>query len=208
MTDPSTTKDRILAAAEHLFAEKGLSGASLREITAAAEVNLASVHYHFGSKDGLVRELVMRRFAPINQARLEGLDRLEARHGPEPVPLEELLRVFLEPALRIFGGPGADFPRLIGRLHLEPHPDLPIWMQEIFQPVLVRFGAAMTRTLPHLDRGELLLRISFLVGSMIHVLTCARQHHALFPGCSTVERDPELLMEQLIRYSAAGFAHA
>ncbi len=45
-----TTKDKILNAAEKLFAEQGFNGTSLREITSAAEVNLAAVNYHFGSK--------------------------------------------------------------------------------------------------------------------------------------------------------------
>ena len=49
-----STKDRILDASEALFARDGSSGASLRAITQRAKVNLAAVHYHFGSKDYLL----------------------------------------------------------------------------------------------------------------------------------------------------------
>lgn len=50
MASRSDTKTRILDAAEKLFAERGFSETSLRLITSKAEVNLASVNYHFGSK--------------------------------------------------------------------------------------------------------------------------------------------------------------
>ena len=56
-----STKDRILSAAEALFAEFGFVGTSLRQVTSRADVNLAAVNYHFGSKDNLVAEVFRRR---------------------------------------------------------------------------------------------------------------------------------------------------
>jgi AcrR family transcriptional regulator len=50
---PSSTKARILAAAEQVFAAKGFEGASTREIAARAEVNISSLHYHWESKETL-----------------------------------------------------------------------------------------------------------------------------------------------------------
>lgn len=67
------TKDRILAAAEALFMEQGYAATSLRAITAQANVNLAAVNYHFGSKEALIREVFDRRLGPLNQARLDYL---------------------------------------------------------------------------------------------------------------------------------------
>ncbi|MBC8329240.1 MAG: TetR family transcriptional regulator [Planctomycetes bacterium] len=203
----ATTKTKILGAAERLFAEKGVAASSLREITQAAEVNLAAVHYHFGSKDGLVRELVQLRFAPVNAARLRGLDELEETLGGDPIPLPDLLRVFLKPALLEFSDPDSVFPRFIGRLHLEPHPDLMGWMQEVFQPVVDRFLGAMERSLPHVPKSVLLLRTSFMVGSMIHLLSCGRQHLGVFRCCVPAAADSGMVLEQLVGYSAAGLAH-
>ena len=48
------TRERILETAERLFAESGFEGASVRAITSEAQVNLAALHYHFGSKDQLI----------------------------------------------------------------------------------------------------------------------------------------------------------
>ncbi|MCK5341339.1 MAG: helix-turn-helix transcriptional regulator, partial [Desulfobulbaceae bacterium] len=70
MSKPDT-KHRILDAAERLFADKGYHNTSLRNITSAAKANLASVNYHFGSKEALISEVMDRRLAPINKIRTE-----------------------------------------------------------------------------------------------------------------------------------------
>ena len=54
------TRERLLDAAEHLFAHHGIGSTSLRSITAEAETNLASVHYHFGSKEALIEAVFAR----------------------------------------------------------------------------------------------------------------------------------------------------
>src|SRR5665213_146174 len=71
-----STKERILGAAEVLFAQRGFDGASLRQLTTAAGVNLAAVNYHFGSKDKLVEEVFRRRLDALNASRLAALDKV------------------------------------------------------------------------------------------------------------------------------------
>src|SRR5436189_1262804 len=71
------TKTRILDAAELLFMEHGFEATSLRQLTAAASVNLAAVNYHFGSKEELFQAVLTRRLDPMNQERIDLLDRLE-----------------------------------------------------------------------------------------------------------------------------------
>ena len=78
MTVAIETKNRILDAAERLFADFGYKATSLRDITSEAGVNLASVNYHFGSKEALLAALLERNFAPVNRRRIELLDALEA----------------------------------------------------------------------------------------------------------------------------------
>ncbi|HVZ13903.1 MAG TPA: helix-turn-helix domain-containing protein, partial [Bauldia sp.] len=73
MNSSASTKERILTAAEQLFAQRGFDGASLRQLTAAAGVNLAAVNYHFGSKDRLVEEVFRRRLDSLNAHRLAAL---------------------------------------------------------------------------------------------------------------------------------------
>ncbi len=113
------TKNRILDVAERLFAEQGIAETSLRLLTAEADVNLAAVHYHFGSKDKLIREVVGRRFQPINHERLELLDQLEDRS--EAIQLEDLLRIFFGPPLRLTARDTegtACLRKLIGRVQM------------------------------------------------------------------------------------------
>ena len=77
MTVVADTKQRILDVAEQLFADNGFAGTSLRRIIAAAEVNLAAVHYHFRSKESLLEAVLMRRMVPLNDERLALLNQLE-----------------------------------------------------------------------------------------------------------------------------------
>ena len=73
MTD---TKEKILDTAERLIGEQGYAATSLRQIIAEAGVNLAAVHYHFGSKEDLLDAVVVRKAGPVNEARLARLDRV------------------------------------------------------------------------------------------------------------------------------------
>ena len=65
MNAPTDTRDRILDAARHLFAEHGYDGTSIRDITIAAEANVAAVGYYFGSKDGLYGDVLQALVGPL-----------------------------------------------------------------------------------------------------------------------------------------------
>ena len=95
----SKTRERILDTAEDLFANQGISGTSLRALTRAADVNLAAVHYHFGSKDELILEVLRDKIRPVNEERSRRLAALES--GPDDLTLEGILVCFIEPALRV-----------------------------------------------------------------------------------------------------------
>src|ERR1700689_3627548 len=110
------TKDRILNAAERLFARDGFEATSLRAITAEAGVNLAAVNYHFQSKEALVQAVIGRRMGPVTARRLALLDAYEAEAGDAAVPLEKLLDAFLRPVVEMVGSHAHEFVPLIGRL--------------------------------------------------------------------------------------------
>ena len=84
------TQQKILDTAERLFGEQGYAATSLRQVIAAAEVNVAAVHYHFGSKEDLLDAVVMRKAGPLTQERLARLEAVEntanAKPGPRTVP--------------------------------------------------------------------------------------------------------------------------
>src|SRR6185437_630203 len=79
VTTTVATKDRILRAAEELFARRGFDGSSLRELTSAAGVNLAAVSYHFGCKEKLIEKVLRRRLDQLNTQRMAALDHVEGR---------------------------------------------------------------------------------------------------------------------------------
>ena len=88
-----STKQRILGAAEELFARHGFAGASLRQVTAAAQFNLAAVNYHFGSKENLINEVFRRRLDGLNAQRMTALTAARARPG---YALEDTLDAFVK----------------------------------------------------------------------------------------------------------------
>jgi AcrR family transcriptional regulator len=201
------TKDRIIDVAERLFAERGYAATSLRDITGEADANLASVNYHFQSKEGLFSAIVERYVGPINRDRLEALDALEAREEAAP-GLEELLYAFLGPAFmhwRQRGMDGARFMRLAGRMHSETDEHLRALFLSQFEEVARRFGKALRKALPHLDEREVQLRTHFLVGAMAHTLLWSERK----PGPPFSRRralPPEEALEGLVRFARAGFA--
>src|SRR5918995_3621308 len=93
------TKEKILDAAERLFATHGFAGTSLRAVTKEAGVNLAAVHYHFGTKEDLLRAVLSRIVIPVNRERLKMLEQVEAAAGSDPPSPAGVLQGFIAPAL-------------------------------------------------------------------------------------------------------------
>lgn len=196
------TKIRLLEAAERLFATEGLSRTSLRAITCEAGVNVAAVHYHFGSKDELLVELLRRRIAPMNEERLGRLEAIEERANGGPLPLEPVLRAFIEPAFRFRSEMNGqdNLGRLIGRLYSEPEEVLDSTLREVFEDVASRFRGAFARALPDLSARDVDWRFQFIVGAVVHTLLGRREHYESNP-----EEIPENeIMERLVDFAAAG----
>jgi|SRR6185312_7797289 len=164
------TKDRILDAAERLFAAEGYGAVSLRQIIGEAGVNLAAIHYHFGSKEELLDEAVMRKAGPVNIERLARLDRLEAQAGREGAPpqVEQILEAFLMPMAEA-AARHREFTRLMGRMQAEGI--LTEVLMRNFQPVLGRFFGALRRALPHLPENEFGWRVHFMQGAIAQTMS-------------------------------------
>ena len=93
--EPGEAKTRILRAAERLFAEHGYSGVSLRSIMAEAGVNTAAIHYHFGSKEGLLRAIFEMRVTPMNTDRQERFDLIDRQSTSGAPDVSAVLRAFI-----------------------------------------------------------------------------------------------------------------
>jgi AcrR family transcriptional regulator len=143
------TRTAILNAAEQLYAERGFSDVTLRDIVAAAEVNLAAVNYHFGSKDELIAELFVTRSIATNRERLNELKSAEEAGGGR-APIDAVVHALVGPTLRGCLGPDrqrSTAARFMIRASIEAVPPIrKIRNREISH--LRRFVAAMRRSLP------------------------------------------------------------
>lgn len=197
-----STKDRILYAAEELFAQQGFASTSLRQVTSRADVNIAAVNYHFGSKENLVNEVFRRRMDDMSRDRLAALqEAVEARPGE----LEPILAAFVEPALAMAQdrhGGGA-FIRVIARAYAESNDSLRKFLSDQYGHVLREFAKALTACVPGLGKEALYWRLDFLSGA----LTYAMADFGLIKRPSGVSEaiHRQRAAKALIRFAAAGF---
>lgn len=196
-----STKDRILGAAEELFAQYGFAGTSLRQVTSRADVNIAAVNYHFGSKENLVNEVFRRRMDEMSELRLS---RLKAATQQHPGELEPVLAAFVEPALAMAQdrhGGGA-FIRVIARAYAEKNDSLRKFLSDQYGHVLRDFGKAIAACVPGLSKEELYWRLDFLSGA----LTYAMADFGLIKRPSGVSeaKHRERAAQELIRFASAG----
>ena len=201
----SDTRRKILDAAERLFAERGVDGVSVRAILKEAGVNVALAHYHFGSREGLIAELMKSRVGPLIDEQLRSLDAVEAR-GQE-ASLEDVLRAYCAPAARLI----IERPRLgrlFAQLDLSPNPDLRALGRDMARDVLRRFGDAVVKRLPlHAEPRRLFLRFQIALGAPFHLLAhwdefvqSTRKRFEPYHG----RLDVKTLTEELVAFTAAG----
>lgn len=206
MSQPDT-KQRILNAAEHLFARDGYHATSLRTITAAARVNLAAVNYHFGSKESLLEAVIERRLNPLNEVRLGQLEALLSLAGQlgEAPACRDVLRTFIEPTLRLRlqGSDSEDFVALIGRILAEPRGVAMAIFLSHMEPLMTRLFQALSLSLPGLSRQTLFWRLHFALGSLSHIMRC-HERHAMVPEDVSVDMDVANLVELFLDFATAG----
>ncbi len=200
------TQERILDAAESLFARQGISATSLRSITTRAGVNAAAIHYHFGSKQALVSAILTRRVAPLSQERIKRLEQLETRYLDEAIPAEMLAEAFVVPLATA----GHELHEEMARLG-----SLLAWLRvegegdglELANPAVdvnERFAEALCRR-RSLGLEEARDRFHYATGSVVQLL---RQEPARENAAPSVQ-DLDALrgrLSRLIRFLAAGLS--
>ena len=201
----AATKAQVLAAAERLFALNGFQNVSVRDITHEAGVNLASVNYHFGSKDGLLFEIFRRRTSELNRERARMLHEATDRAGGAP-PVREILRALFEPPLR-WSSPG-DNRRISVQFIIRARSEGTEAMREVLRTDvshLRRFADALMGACPELAPEDVYWRLHFCLG-MIHNNRFAEfdRLHTLSEGL-TRESDVEALLSRMLDFAEAGF---
>lgn len=171
MSKNDTTKSRILDVAEQLFAEIGFAETSLRSITAKADVNLASVNYHFGSKKSLIQQVFDRFMLDYSQNLAVSLDLLEKTE--HKIDTEILLKALVSPLIKINEmRPNAIsiFMRLLGRAYAETQGHLRRYVTERYGHILVRFTQIFQKSYPNLTNDQIFWRLHYTLGSLIFTL--------------------------------------
>lgn len=199
------TATRIQDVAERLFVEHGFEATSLRMITQQAEVNLAAVNYHFGSKDALFESVFMRRLAPLISGCLAELDELEQQGGK--LEVEDLVKTFIRPCLALSKDPsrgGALFVRLLSRTLVENHRQLREVISQQYSVFVQRYSVAFQKALPELGTEELAWRMHFAFSVMFNAFA-GNDVLKIFVRSQVVSaRDPDMIVKHLVPFVVAG----
>ncbi|WP_280400315.1 TetR/AcrR family transcriptional regulator [Nocardia carnea] len=150
------TDQRLVLAAERLFAERGIDAVSLRSVMAEAGANVASVHYHFGSKDALVEALISRRSEQLHARRAELLDAVEESGTPDARALAE---AFVRPVGELAAAGGTPWIRLVAGIMSSNHPAL-TRLTEGFAPQARRFNDLLQRVAPETSPRTIRFRLT------------------------------------------------
>ncbi|ABV36675.1 putative transcriptional regulator, TetR family [Shewanella sediminis HAW-EB3] len=205
MANRSDTKTRILDAAEKLFAERGFSETSLRLITSKAEVNLASVNYHFGSKKELIRAVLARYldvFMPVASAEIV---RLQA--SDKNASLNDIFSILVEPLLdlnKVRAEGTSTFLQLLGRGYIESQGHLRWFITTHYGEHLDQFVKAVAASAPHIPPAEMFWRLHFTLGTVVFTMASADALIEIAGADFGEQNNIETVIRKVIPYLSAG----
>ncbi|APD86278.1 TetR/AcrR family transcriptional regulator [Alteromonas gracilis] len=201
------TKTDILDAAEYLFSQSGFTQTSMREITARAEVNLASVNYHFGSKKNLIQAVFKRYFdqlMPEVKSCLASLPHIEGVKG-----VEQLLYSLIPPMINLntLSTQGtATFVKLLGRGYNETQGHLRKFLMNDYGDCIRALVDAIRRCLPELPEEELFWRLHFAMGSFVFSMASSQALTEIAESDFHKHVDIEEVIQHLVPFVAQGLA--
>ena len=204
ITDPhpiTGTKLALIEAASTLFAEKGFEVVSVRDITGLAGANVASVTYHFGSRERLIDAVVARMATPVNEERLRRLDELEDR------TVRSLLKAFFEPLFsQIQSSPLSEklFIKLMGRVVGDRPYEFPDEVMGQFREVAGRYVPAFVKACPGLSSEDVFWRIHFSFGVLSNTLMHGDLLNQISEG-AVGDEELSTTLNRVIDFCEAGF---
>jgi len=197
-------QERLLDAAEAIFAERGFDGTSIRELAAAARCNIAAVNYHFGGKENLYLELWRRYLISMRETRLAAIQ-MAMERAPAEGALENLLRAFanafVEPL--IDHSRAQRFMKLMAREMLDQHLPADMFVAEVIVPTLNAMRQAFAGICPDLHPSRVRLVVYSIVAQLMH----AAHMKGMFDHTNSPEFpkfDLTEAIEHVVRFSAAG----
>ncbi|MBD5780010.1 TetR family transcriptional regulator [Pelagicoccus sp. NFK12] len=185
------TQVKLIEAAEKEFAEHGFHGASIRNITRRAGANVASVNYHFGSKETLFIEMIRYRLEPLNTLRIQMLDEAVAKAGKRPLKLKRIIDILVRPMVEniVNGSHGQHFMRAVGRGMSEESQFMQQIYKDVLAKVVLRFRKEMSRTLSDLPESLVNLCFAYLRSTLSGTLQTRKSNIALEDGIQFPDAD-------------------
>lgn len=177
---------------------------SVREVTGLAKANVASVKYHFGSRDGLIDAVVEEMTEPVNEERMERIDQLESEGG---ATARQLLEAFFDPLFsKIKGSSMCEnlFVKLMGRMVGDRPYQFSDQVMAQFRTVARRYVPAFMKACPGLSPEDVFWRIHFSFGVMSNALTHRDLLEKVSEGAVN-EEDLEVTMTRVLDFCEAGF---
>lgn len=205
MAQPDTV-ERILDAAEALFAEKGFAETSLRQITGKASVNLAAVNYHFGSKKSLIQAVFGRFLDPFCDSLATELEHLQAE-TEEQITLESLLNLLVEQILRSRPRSNQDlsiFMRLLGLAFTQHQGHLRRFLNARYNNVWRSYMSLLKQSAPQMTPVELFWRVHFMLGTIAFSMSGIDALRAISESDFAVEVSTEQVMQMMLPFLVAG----
>lgn len=203
-----STRDRILRAAERIYAASGFHGMSLRDVTLLAGVNLAAVNYHFGSKDKLIHAMADRRLTPINAERMERLRKLCEKHGKDPLPIKDLVAALIDPmfkALRQSRGSRAIMVRLVAQMLIDDPQRFSQIHRVFYKEVVDCYHDELQRTFPGLTSHQVYARF-FCAFSTVLGLRLMHESMEWFLRVRSESKQFDLLEDEMTAFLIGGLS--
>jgi AcrR family transcriptional regulator len=203
------TKESLLNAAEHLFAEHGIQAVSLRMINAAAGArNASAAHYHFRSRDSLLKAVARRRMDALSEERLTRLRAVERGAGGGLPGVHAIVEAVTLPTFEMLlddSGGGANYVRFLARAAAEPTVRLSDLASEAFNYVAMTTVTMLHRVLPHVPTAVLIERIMF--GFDIGIMAPLRIDRLARHADGSIDREAlEVFAARIIDYVAGALA--
>ena len=198
------TKQRILSAAESLFASQGFTHTSTRMITQQAGVNLAAVNYHFGSKKNLIQAVLRNYFESVIPNLDAKLDQLEKVEQPEII---DIIRCVITPLIAMDKDKphsASVFIQLLGRGYSDSQGHLRSFILGNYGDTIARLMSLFRRSVSDVSEQELFWRLHFALGSFVFSMASSNALVEIAQADFNQYPDTEAIIERLALFVASG----
>lgn len=199
------TRERMLDAAEKLFALHGFHGTSLRDVAREVEAPIALVTYHFASKENLLDRVVERRASYMALCRIKALDDARNAAGQKAIPIRALIEGYVWPFIERSsrGGPGwKNYSQFVARLANSPQ-QIGI-VSKHYDGVARQYIAEFRRSMADVPEVDVIHAFSFMTGVMVHAVAEPGRVDSLSMGRHDGS-DLEALFNKMVPFLAAAF---